>query len=194
MSIARGGAPCDCWDATIRIVSQCEAPFKNSSYAQQLVREMSLSERLNLGQKLVQQWETMNGCVSFEDHLNPQLMRIMTDAISRVLAIYEMTTAGMHRVAGNVPRNHSSFSCSSSPVFVGGVKVEDPEEIAIIGQEALRHSVIRLGAMLQDIEEETRPYGPEDLSDVEQLQQDSEVKELIGRLFRLLGKINELAS
>jgi hypothetical protein len=185
------GISCDCWVTTIHIVSQCEAPFKNPSYVQQLVREMPLSEILNLSQKLVQRWETMNGCVNFEDHLSPQLIRVMTDAISRVLAIYEMATEGMHE---NMPRNNSLFNWGNSPVFVGAVKIEDLQEIAIITQEALRHSIIRLGAMLQDIEEETHPYGPEDLSNVEQPLQCSEVKELIGRLFRLLGKINELAS
>lgn len=182
------GISCDCWVTTIRIVNECEALFKPPPNVQQLVREMPLSEMLNLAQKLAQQWETMNGCVSFEDHLGPQLIRVMTDAISRVLAIYEMATEDMHE---NMPRSNGLFNWDNSHVFVGGVKIEDLQEIAIITEEALRHSVIRLGAMLQDIEEETHPYGP-DLSNLDQPLQGSEVKVLIGRLFRLLGKINEL--
>ncbi|RYP18867.1 hypothetical protein DL765_003655 [Monosporascus sp. GIB2] len=92
-------------------------------------------------------------------------------------------------LAGSISEHGRPLGCNITPTFVGGLELDD-EEIAIVGQEALRHSIIRLGAMLQDIGEETRQHGPDELSDVEQPLQDKEVKELIGRLFRLLGRVN----
>ncbi|RYP74942.1 hypothetical protein DL771_002726 [Monosporascus sp. 5C6A] len=224
MSVPRGGLTCDCWAATIRIISQSEAPFRHSSSsAQQPARSMSLSDVLGLGRNLVQHWELLNCCASFEAHLGPPVLRYMADAISRVLALYEMALEGVlgapetareprprrsyrdaaanppHATfapksnpipAGSMSEHGRPLSCNITPTFVGGLELDDEEEVAIVRQEALRHSIIRLGAMLQDIEEETRQRGPDEPSDVEQPLQDKEVKELIGRLFRLLGRVN----
>ncbi|KAK2764511.1 hypothetical protein FQN54_009206 [Arachnomyces sp. PD_36] len=225
MSAPGEGLNCDCWIATTRIISQLEAPFKHSLFSTQpLVRTMSLSDMLNLGQNLVQHWEIMNGCPNSEIHLSPPMLRLMTDAIRRVLALYEIAIEGEphasetrepqshHDTAnspsatlpsvfnsnsipiGNRAESSRSLSWSATPTFVGSLKLEEEEEIAIVGQEALRHSIIRLGAMLQDIEEETRQNSPDWLSDAERPLLDKEVKGLIGRLFRLLGKVNALAS
>ncbi|OCK75201.1 hypothetical protein K432DRAFT_386337 [Lepidopterella palustris CBS 459.81] len=181
---------------------------------------MSLSDILGLVRNLVQHWELLNGCASSEAHICPLVLRSMADAISRILALYEMAIEGVpgvpdsrerglrpsYRDAANpsyaafTPRSNSmsarnkseqgrSLSCNTTPTFVGSLELDDEEEIAIVGQEALRHSIIRLGAMPQDIEE-TRQYDPDELSDAEQSLQDKEVKELIWRLFRLLGRLN----
>lgn len=181
---------------------------------------MSLSDVLSLGRNLVQHWEILNGCASSEAHLGPLVFRFMADAIGRVLTLYEIAIEGVlkrgametrgssswqsygtdvtnlpyatpaSRPDSDLSRHSRSLSRSSPPTFVGSLELDDEEEIAIVARESLKHSVIRLGAMLQDIEEETRQCGPNELSEVEQPLQDKEVKELIGRLFRLLGRVN----
>ena len=70
------------------------------------------------------------------------------------------------------------------------LELDDEEEIIIVHREALRHSITRLGAILQDIEEELRQGGQNEVSEVEHPLRDKEVKELMGRLFRLLGRVS----
>ncbi|KAL7623515.1 hypothetical protein AAE478_007198 [Parahypoxylon ruwenzoriense] len=222
MSMPRGGWACDCWAATIRIISESEAPFRpSSSPAQHPARTMPLSEVLSLGRNLVQHWELLNGCASSEVHLGPLVLRFMADAIGRTLTLYEVAIEGVLRRGVPETREPALWQSYSddevnlphaahlsghnsnppgprrsppghniAPTLVGGLELDDDEEIAIVAREALKHSVIRLGAMLQDIEEETRQYGPDELSEAEHPLQDKEVKELIGRLFRLLGRVN----
>ncbi|PGH01261.1 hypothetical protein GX51_05316 [Blastomyces parvus] len=220
---APGAIPsCDCWVATIRILNQCESPFKQLP---QSPTSMPFNELLALSQNLVQHWEVMNGCTSSEAHINPQLLRFMADAVGRVLTLHDIVVEGMllsrqpddlqrqGRTYGDAGRNcpHATFSlepnsqacnvadcgdgraCQNATLaFVGSLKLDDEEEVSIVFQEALRHSIIRLGAMLQDIEEEIHQFGPDEFSNVERPLQDTEVKGLIGRLFGVLGRISSL--
>ncbi|KAI1389349.1 uncharacterized protein F4822DRAFT_198197 [Hypoxylon trugodes] len=212
MSVSQGGGwHCGCWAATIRIGSEVEGPFRslNSSSAP----TMPLGDVLSLGRKLVQHWEYLNGCASSEAHLGPLAFRIMADAISRVMSLYEKAvddvlkrkpsetrgTAELGTRQGvdggatrNIPYHDETPSHSATSISIGELELDDEEEVAIVSREALRHSIIRLGAMLQDLEEETYRHNPDEASNAVQCPlQDKEIKELIGWSFRLLGKVSK---
>lgn len=174
---------------------------------------MPLDQMLALGRRLVQHWEFLNGCPSSAAHLAPITLRFMADAISAVLALYDIATDRMQLRVGQVvvasglspffstpgptattASNHSAARMNNKtlPTYLGSLSLNDDgeHEAAIVAQEALRHSVIQLGVMLQDIEEETHQYGPAELSDMEQPLKVQDIKKLITRLFHLLGKLN----
>ncbi|KAI2620264.1 hypothetical protein GGS26DRAFT_308227 [Hypomontagnella submonticulosa] len=220
MSVPRGCLSCDCWTATINIISQAEAPFRplSPSSARQLAPNMPLSDVLSLGRNLVQHWELLNGCPSSEAHLSQPVFRFMADAIGRALTLHEMAIGGIlkrqasetrdsrelspwrvfnnhngahlpHDTPTSRPSSERRSLCKLQPTLIGSLELDDEEEIVIVHREALRHSVTRLGAILQDIEEELRQEGRNEVSEAEHPLQDKEVKELMGRLFRLLGRI-----
>ncbi|KAL1883167.1 hypothetical protein Daus18300_000225 [Diaporthe australafricana] len=175
---------------------------------------MPLDNMLALGRRLVQHWELLNGCPSSAAHLAPVTLRFMTDAIGAVLALYDIATDRMQLRVGQgasasglssffstpgstvISASEHSFARGTNnntpPTYLGSLRLDDDgeHEAAIVAQEALRHSVIQLGVMLQDIEEETSQYGPAELSDMEQPLKAQDIKKLITRLFRLLGRLN----
>ncbi|KAI0377299.1 hypothetical protein F5Y04DRAFT_264778 [Hypomontagnella monticulosa] len=180
---------------------------------------MPLSDVLSLGRNLVQHWELLNGCPSSEAHLGQPVFRFMADAISRALTLHEMAIDGIlkrktlqaretresspwqsqgNQTGANAPHGTPASRTSSDrpkrcklqPTLVGSLELDDEEEIVIVHREALRHSITRLGAILQDIEEELRQGSQNEVSEVEHPLRDKEVKELMGRLFRLLGRVS----
>lgn len=103
----------------------------------------------------------------------------MTDAVSLVLRDHEnaLDTLTSRESKSNAPR-----------IYVGRLEL-DAVEAAIVAQEALKHSLIRLALMPLEIEEEAallvgagaeNPLG------------DRDVKALYTRLFRMLGIVNRL--
>ncbi|KAI1642749.1 uncharacterized protein F4817DRAFT_352018 [Daldinia loculata] len=207
MSVPPGGWVCNCWAATLRVISQSEAPFRpqSPSSLQHLPRSMSLSDVLTFGRNLLQHWELLNGCASSDTHLNPLVFRFIADAISRILTLHELAIEGLSKRdapessvwessgAGpdlNMSGNAMSPIRNTAPTFISSLVLDDEEEIAIVGREALIHSLMCLGAVLQDIEEETRQFDQGQFTIVDKPLRDEEIRELIGRLFRLLGKVN----
>lgn len=224
-----GGVTCDCWAATMQIIRELKAPFiideavdgngngdnsASSATSPQIPgKTMPLDQMLALGRRLVQHWEFLNSCPSSAAHLVPITLRFMTDAISAVLALYDIATDRMQLREGqgalgsglstsfSTPgptatsaSNHSGARMNNNtpPTYLGTLRLDDDgeHEAAIVAQEALRHSVIQLGVMLQDIEEEASQYGPVELSDMEQPLRVQDIKNLITRLFHLLGRLN----
>ncbi|KAI1463928.1 uncharacterized protein F4812DRAFT_227557 [Daldinia caldariorum] len=210
MSVPPGGWVCNCWAATLRIISQSEKAFRpqSSSSGQQLSQSMSISDVLTLSRNLLQHWELLNGCASSDTHLNPLVFRLIADAVSRILTLHELafqalskedapdiTEAGTWQspdggtnldIAGNVvPQIRNTI-----PICISSLELDDKEEIAIVCRETLKHSTMRLGAILQDIEEESRQFDRDQLTSVNNPLRDKEIRELIGRLFRILGRAN----
>ncbi|KAI8964332.1 hypothetical protein F5Y11DRAFT_345685 [Daldinia sp. FL1419] len=211
MSVPPGGWVCNCWAATLRVISQSEAPFRSQSHspAQHIPRSMSLSDVLEIGRNLLQHWELLNGCASSDTHLSPLVFRFIADAISRILTLHELAIEGLSKRDAPEIRDSDTWQSSdvgtnlgisgnsmplvrnTTPTFISNLELNDEEEIAIVGREALRHSIMRLGAILQDIEEETRQFDQDQVNSiVDKPLKDKEIRELIGRLFRILGRIN----
>ncbi|KAI1799997.1 hypothetical protein F4811DRAFT_58790 [Daldinia bambusicola] len=210
MSVPSGGWVCNCWTATLHVISQSEEAFRpqSSSSGQQLSQSMSISDVLTLSRNLLQHWELLNGCASSDSHLNPLVFRFIADAVSRILTLHELafqalskkdasdiTEAGTWQspdrranldISGNaVPQIRNTI-----PIYISSLELDDKEEIAIVCRETLKHSIMRLGAILQDIEEESRQFDPDQTSSVDNLLREKEIRELIGRLFRILGRAN----
>ncbi|KAI1500606.1 hypothetical protein F5X99DRAFT_235202 [Biscogniauxia marginata] len=192
---------CECWPATLRIVSLCQgcsqASSSPSSSSSLLGREGGiLAGTLAAARDLVQHWGAVNGCARAEAHMDAQMLRCMADAIALVLRDHE---AAIDAAApGNPdPQSRRRASASASAVkwnaprtYVGKLEL-DAAEAAIVAQEALKHSLIRLAAMLQDLEEESALLAR---AGAENPLRDRDVKSLITRLFRMLGNVNRLAT
>ncbi len=74
--------------------------------------------------------------------------------------------------------------------FVGTLELE-PAEVVMVVQEALSHSIARLAVMLQDLEEEVSVLKQQQLN-VDNLLREKDLKDLVSRLFRLLGRVNRI--
>ncbi|KAK7734287.1 hypothetical protein SLS53_007937 [Cytospora paraplurivora] len=191
----------------------------SASSAQKPANSLNLDDMLTLGRNLVQHWETLNACPRSETHLVPVTLRFIADAIGRILELYDAaiedlesrsretprlgapTTSGWTRArptgastgdpTGDRGRPLDRNGDSPNPgVFFGNLELVGDEEAAIVSLEALRHSIIQLGIMLQDIEEEHSQHLPEELSDMEHPLREGDLKELNTKLFRLLGRVD----
>lgn len=194
---------CDCWAHIVSIINQIEAPFapesdpqvqthhqESSSQRQQqhphiLAHNLSLDTCLVLGETLITQWELLNGCAQSTLHLRPVLLRLVCGAVERMLALYE------HFVSSSL----SSCLAEDDPLFGSGVRVsigtlqlDEKDEIRAVARAALSWSVVRLGAVLQDVEEESQGLGAADLREAGH----EMVKELAGRTLRLLGHVERV--
>ncbi|KAI1474440.1 hypothetical protein K445DRAFT_255998 [Daldinia sp. EC12] len=209
MSVPSGDWVCNCWAATLRVISQSEAAFRpqSSSSGQPLSQSMSISDVLTLSRNLLQHWELLNGCPSSDTHLNPLVFRFIADAVSRILTLHELALQGLSKRDVSDIREPGSWQSpdggpdldtsgnvilqiqNTIPICISSLELDDEEEIAIVCRETLKHSIMRLGAILQDIEEETRQFDPDQIASVDNPLQDKEIRELIGRLFRILGRV-----
>ncbi|XXH01871.1 hypothetical protein Hte_008233 [Hypoxylon texense] len=194
--------PCECWPATLRIATLCQTYSQASSSSPPSTssptgREVSattadvpsppravvLADTLAVAHNLVQHWGTVNGCASADAHMDARMLCCMVDSIGIVLRDHETAIAN---AAAAAPPPRTS---------VGRLEL-DAAEAAIVAQEALKHSLIRLTVMLQDVEEEAAWLGRR--ADGESARKkknplgDRDVKGLITRLFRMLGNVNRL--
>lgn len=69
---------------------------------------------------------------------------------------------------------------------LGSMQLDD-YEMTIVSREALRHATMRLGEMLHDIEEDISIVGAHSSQRSDHA---VEVKQIMSRLLRLLGRIN----
>jgi hypothetical protein len=189
---------CDCWTQLVRVINQIEAPFapesgiegrthhqESSRYQQRqqiLTHNIPLDERLVLGEALVNQWELLNGCTWSTSHLCPTLMRFVCDAVERMLTLYELflSSSSSHFTAREDTPSGSDVRAS-----VGVLELDEEDDIRAVMHAALSWSVVRLGAVLQDVEEESQAFGAAGLRESGY----ERVKELTGRTLRLLGQV-----
>ncbi|ROW16765.1 hypothetical protein VPNG_01627 [Cytospora leucostoma] len=191
----------------------------SASSAQKPANSLKLDDMLTLGRNLVQHWEILNACPRSETHLIPLTLRFIADAIGRILELYNAaienlvlrarepprlgasTTSGWTRArptgasmgdsTGNRGRPlHHNGDSPNPGIFFGNLELVGDEEAAIVSLEALRHSIIQLGIMLQDIEEEHSQHLPEEPSDMEHPLREGDLEELNTKLFRLLGRVH----
>ncbi|KAI1112037.1 hypothetical protein F5Y14DRAFT_285654 [Nemania sp. NC0429] len=166
-----------------------------------------LSATLKTAHALVQHWGNVNGCPNAESHMDASMLCSMTDAIGIVLRDHERA---VNSLSSRRCRRGASSGSSSSPSTASGqredeVEEEDgndvvhrarigelelePLERAIVVQESVKHSILRLATVLQDVVEETA------LATVGQAESplhDKGVNELSTRLFRLLGTVDKI--
>jgi len=109
--------------------------------------------------------------------MDPQTLHCMSESISWVVRDYETAVDAMS-TSSNIPR-----------AFVGDLEL-DSAESNLVAQEVLSHSIARSTVMLQDIEEEVS-LQRQQLTGNYSLQE-KDLKELVTRLFRLLGRVNRL--
>jgi len=197
-------AACNCWSQLIRITSQIDAPFapgsgrgapqpRHQEYASRhrpqhpvLTRKVPLDERLVLAEALVNQWELLNGCTHSASHLRPALLRLVCDAVERVLTLYEISLSSLlsaSAVAGE------SLGGGDGRASVGVLELDEEDDIRAVAQAALSWSVVRLGAVLQDVEEESQSFEAAELREAGH----ERMKELTGRTLRLLGQVESIS-
>ncbi|KAK5637286.1 hypothetical protein RRF57_012998 [Xylaria bambusicola] len=159
----------------------------------------SLPDMLKMAHALVQHWGDVNGCPNAGLHLDMRTLRTMTEAIGAVLSDYEIAVGLMLLSAStssspNCCLNSSDISTGVGEdnlpkAMIGELELELVER-AIVVQQAVKHSVLRLAAVLQDIEEEAALATRS--GEVESPLRDRCVQELSTRLFRLLGTVNQI--
>ncbi|KAI0100504.1 hypothetical protein GGR51DRAFT_532289 [Nemania sp. FL0031] len=205
-------AACECDTETARLLRLCQRPAhapsppalsssplsmstSSSAPAQDTAADQAkpaafesfLSSTLTMAHNLVQHWGTINGCSSAQSHITPQTLCSMTDAIGMILRDHELAVDAMSQISHRDGAAAASEKLNIPRASIGSLEL-DPSEAAIVIQESLKHSIIRLAAMLQDIEEEATLLG-QDQSPL----RDKDVKGLITRLFRVLANVNRIA-
>ncbi|KAI3328831.1 hypothetical protein F4824DRAFT_482328 [Ustulina deusta] len=186
---------CICEAETQRIIgnftqSSSHQPPATSSTA-------SLPETLKMAHALVKHWGDLNGCPNAGLHLDSRMLCSMTDAIEAVLPSYEVAVGSVSSSSSSSRNRRHNSSDTTTRVgedgipkaLIGELELE-PVERAIVAQAAVKHSILRLAAVLQDIEEEAALAARG--GEVESPLRDRGVKELITRLFRLLGTVNQI--
>ncbi|KAI1289090.1 hypothetical protein F5Y03DRAFT_63891 [Xylaria venustula] len=140
-----------------------------------------LSTTLTIARDLVQHWGAVNGCPNVDSHISAHTLCTMTDALGLVLRGHELAI----EAAKKSPYHHPD-----SRATIGRLELE-PQEATIVALESLKHSIVRLAAMSQDITEEaalmaqrnhqiTHPLGGRD------------VKGLVTRLFVTLASVDRM--
>lgn len=165
-------------------------------------RTVALDDALILGRRLALEWERVNGCFNVDEHLDAAALLTMSDAIERLLGMYQIlleNTLSRHasraavRSANPSPaadRNYppaSSYRVTPVAIVLGPMELNE-EEAGIVAQEALRHMISRMGDMLKDIEEEGRK-AMEDAGSSSESDVIVGVKRAQGLMFRVLGRI-----
>ncbi|KAI0971346.1 hypothetical protein F4678DRAFT_81001 [Xylaria arbuscula] len=189
--------PCDCAFETQRIIDGITQNSESSSpsAASPTTRHSSLSDVLKRAHALVQHWEDMNGCPNAAAHMDPLTLCSVTDAIGIVLCDHEVAVRSIsqgrrHDANDNTSPGNQGFVTRVPVASIGELELE-PLEQAIVGQEAVKHSILRLATVLQDIEEEAAWVTG---NQVESPLRDRGVEELTTRLFRLLRTVKQLVT
>ncbi|KAI1294339.1 hypothetical protein F5Y03DRAFT_373139 [Xylaria venustula] len=161
---------------------------------------------LDAGRTLIRTWEHVNGCSNAEAHEEGHLLRAFLDAADKTLRLYEAVdmrnvsssavneftamsnTLNQPPTRNGMATTHSLDEASlfrGASVYLGNLKL-DGEEAAIVAREALRHAVLRLGEVLQDIEDDVKESSSADNSWIDE----ERLGVVTSRLLRLLGRIN----
>ncbi|KAI3337520.1 hypothetical protein HD806DRAFT_476913 [Xylariaceae sp. AK1471] len=154
-----------------------------------------LSATLTIACDLVQHWGAVNGCPNVDLHISAHTLCTMMDAVGLVLRGHELAIEAANKSKSSSyhhhPQNHESATRSAGTDYqatIGRLELE-PSEAAIVAQEALKHSIVRLAAMLQDIAEEAALMAQRD-SQTAQLLRDRDVRGLTTRLFVTLASVD----
>lgn len=185
-------SPCNCDQETpglIRTLPSLSTPATTPA-----TPTVSLDKTLQLSDRLLSYWELLNGCANADEHCTPSLHRRMTDAVTYVLRLHESFLGeesaapmepGQHRDdQGPRPNTTQVAGSGRPPVLLGSLALED-DEAAMVVHMAMRQSVLRLGEILGDIQEDAARAAQEDISKVK----DKNVDVAIDLMLRLLSRI-----
>jgi hypothetical protein len=161
-----------------------------------------LSATLNVANDLVQHWSALNGCPNVNAHINPHTLCVLADAISFLLRGFELAIEAVNKSKMSSHRNHHHYhyaaadhvaaSTMDSRAKIGRLEL-DPSEAAIVVQESLKHSILRLATMSQDVAEEAALIAQRN-HDVAHPLKDRDVKGLITRLFVALASVDRMGT
>lgn len=171
---------CDCDHASPTIYHEIEQASANPTSA---AEPPFLDSALLYGRRLALQWESINQCPHLEDRPDVAALRSMTDAIEHLLGMYEQLLAATLD-PHIVPRVGSG-----RPVFLGSLELQG-EEGRMVVQQALRHSIARLGDVLKDLEEDSKQLVEVGQAADDQLH--SDIGKAQQLMLRLLGRIPRL--
>lgn len=171
---------CDCDHASPTIYHEIEQASANTTSA---TESPFLDSALLYGRRLALQWESINQCPHLEDRPDAAALRSMADAIEHLLEMYEQLLAATLD-PHSVPRVGSG-----RPVFLGSLELQG-EEGQMVAQQALRHSIARLGDVLKDMEEDSKQLVEGSQGVDNQLH--SDISKAQRLMLRLLGRIPKL--
>ncbi|KAJ5824537.1 Transcription factor [Penicillium robsamsonii] len=182
--------PCNCLARTTETLG-CFPDLSTRSPTE--TYRIPLDEVLSLGTALVEHWELLHGCTVTDTHLDTSMLRAMMEAAVKTLTLYEAAVEsilggwGKESDGGGIdhspPSNGDTVETKPTvvvtevPVYFGAMEL-DRQEKTIAARETLRHAAMRLGKMLQDIEDMGANPGNE------------QARQLKSRLFRILGRLN----
>ncbi|KAI0438614.1 hypothetical protein F4803DRAFT_86216 [Xylaria telfairii] len=191
---------CDCEAETRRIVGQVgqiSSRLATSAPGQASPSLPSspspLADTLKTAHVLVQHWGHVNGCPRAGSHMDAPMLCTMTDAIGAIMRGHEQVvekSVSLQRRRRIPGRSDDAPVAIVMPTAAIGELELEPAEQVIVVQEALKHSILRLAAVLQDIQEEAALIGRE--QQVGSPLCSKGVNELSTRLFRLLGAVDKL--
>ncbi|KAI0859280.1 hypothetical protein F4860DRAFT_268886 [Xylaria cubensis] len=154
-----------------------------------------LSATLTIACDLVQHWGAINGCPNVDSHISAHTLCTMTDAVGLVLRGHELAIEAANKSTSSShhhhPQSHESAPRAARTGYqatIGRLELE-PSEAAIVAREALKHSIVRLAAMLQDIAEEAALMAQRNSQIVHPLR-DRDVRGLTTRLFVTLASVD----
>ncbi|KAI1737104.1 hypothetical protein F4680DRAFT_220717 [Xylaria scruposa] len=146
-----------------------------------------LSATLTIACDLVQHWGTINGCPNVDSHISTHTLCTMTDAVGLVLRGHELAIEAANKSKSS-SQNHESAAATGYQATIGRLELE-PSEAAIVAREALKHSIVRLAAMLQDIAEEAALMAQRN-SQIAHPLKDRDIRGLTNRLFVTLASVD----
>ncbi|KAI0556193.1 hypothetical protein F4679DRAFT_23006 [Xylaria curta] len=149
-----------------------------------------LSATLTIACDLVQHWGAINGCPNVDSHISTHTLCTMTDAVGLVLRGHELAIEAANKSKSS-SQNHESATRAAATGYqatIGRLELE-PSEAAIVAREALKHSIVRLAAMLQDIAEEAALMAQRN-SQIAHPLKDRDVRGLTNRLFVTLASVD----
>ncbi|TRX92879.1 hypothetical protein FHL15_006285 [Xylaria flabelliformis] len=154
-----------------------------------------LSATLTIACDLVQHWGAINGCPNVDSHISAHTLCTMTDAVGLVLRGHELAIEAANKSKSSShhhhPQSHESAPRAAGTGYqatIGRLELE-PSEAAIVAREALKHSIVRLAAMLQDIAEEAALMAQRN-SQIDHPLRDRDVRGLTTRLFVTLASVD----
>lgn len=180
---------CNCTSETLRIMKTIQqtaapAPTTMTTTSSSSRPAVALGDVLCAGRLLVRNWERINGCAQAGLHLDAALLRDVADATNSIVGLYE--------AAGVAAAVATTTDAPSPPVRLG-THLLDADEAALVHREAMRHSLLLLGEVLNDIEKDLgdvqAPPAEPRVDDVR-----AGVRQATARLLRTLGRVNRTAS
>ncbi|KAI1075557.1 hypothetical protein F5B20DRAFT_559374 [Whalleya microplaca] len=203
---------CDCVEGAIRM-DNIIAGYSTPASPSAAPTRVPFDDMLRADQLLRHTWGRIKDCSNASTHQGADLVRIMVETSSRVLSLYEIWTPSLFiTVTNGISDSHydhpsasidtlstyvsrplpDSTTWEGPPVFLGSMRLDDGEAV-IVARETLRHAVLRLGEVLDEIQEGSRGEGGHDdsITGDDRVETDATLRDIRSRLSRLLSRMND---